>query len=86
MLYLRVRLTKLRHLVGRTSAQPVQNGQLSLTRVAGQDLCKHVRHFLGYHMIKEFEVLDFLEESGTQHPMDTLQLHKPEKMLRSSKK
>ena len=47
----------------------MQNGQLNLTRVAGQDLCSHVRHFLGYHMIKEFEVLDFLEEAGLQRTL-----------------
>lgn len=54
---------------GRTlsaSNQPEQNGQLRLPKVAGQELCSHVKHFLGYHMIKEFEVLDFLEESGDQ--------------------
>ena len=36
--------------------------------MAGTELCSHVKHFLGYHMIKEFEVLDFLEESGGQAP------------------
>ncbi len=46
------------------AGQPVRNGQLSMPKVAADDMCDHVRHFLGYHMIKEFEVLDFLEESG----------------------
>lgn len=44
--------------------QPISNGQLSLSKVAGKDLCHHVRQFLGYHMIKDFDVLNFLEDSG----------------------
>ncbi|CAK0783434.1 hypothetical protein CVIRNUC_006633 [Coccomyxa viridis] len=38
--------------------------QFIMEKVSGEELCRHVRHYLSYHMIKEFEVLDFLEESG----------------------
>ena len=38
--------------------------QFIMKKVPGEELCRHVKHYLSYHMIKEFEVLDFLEESG----------------------
>ena len=46
--------------------------QYIMEKVSGEELCRHVRHYLSYHMIKEFEVLDFLEESGDcTHPLKT---------------
>ena len=49
--------------------------QFIMEKVSGEELCRHVRHYLSYHMIKEFEVLDFLEESGgSTHPLKTFSL------------
>lgn len=65
-------LLRVKFPAGRTlcaAGQPIRNGQLSMPKVAAIDMCDHVRHFLGYHMIKEFEVLDFLEESGSSPPL-----------------
>ena len=51
-----------------TADRAPTNGQFFMENVSGEELCSHVKHYLSYHMIKEFEVLNFLEESGDPTP------------------
>ncbi|KAK9904819.1 hypothetical protein WJX75_003114 [Coccomyxa subellipsoidea] len=41
-------------------------GQIDRAQLPSPEkLIKNVKHFLGYHMIKQFDVLNFLEDTGT---------------------
>lgn len=51
---------------------------------ASDKLTRNVRHFLGYHLIKQFDVLNFLEDTGklrAQYTMCSLLLHPAEILL-----